>query len=184
MINVDPGDFLIAPPKMIDSRFSNSVILITHHAASSLGFCINKSLSHTLSEIIAEYNLDIPIDPMIYWGGPVSQNTVWMIHDNSWSHPSSLKIDDTWNVISHATMFNDFCNDNIPEQFRIVMGCASWAPEQLNSELRGDPPWSSNHSWLVLKEPDPGLISNIDPTDLWKVSTDLSLKQSVSQLMS
>lgn len=178
-----PGNFLISPPSMADSRFTNSVVMLTHHHESSLGFCMNKPLRHSFKEVISELDIDISFDPKIFWGGPVNQSTVWMIHDNSWHHPSSISIDEHWNMLSHITMFNHFNDNHRPEDFKILMGCSSWAPDQLESEIRGDPPWNQNQSWLVLKKPNPSLLTDIDTDDLWKVTTDLCVRQSVSQLM-
>lgn len=168
---------------MSDYRFTQSVVMLTHHQDISLGFCINKPLKHNFREIVSELDVAISFDPTIFWGGPVNQGTVWMIHDNSWKHPASIAIDQNWNMLSHITMFDNFNDYSKPEHFKIVMGCSSWAPEQLESEMRGDPPWSPNHSWLVLRSPPPSLLIDIDSIDLWKISTDLCLKQSVSQLM-
>lgn len=180
---LSPGNFLISPPSMSDSRFAKSVVMLTHHSDTSLGFCINKPLKHSFKEVIRELDIDLTFDPTVFWGGPVNQSTVWMLHDNSWTHPASIQINETWNMISHITMFNNFNDDYKPAHFKIIMGCSSWAPDQLESELRGDPPWSQNHSWLVLKDPSPSLLTDIDGEDLWKVTTDLCVKQSVSQLM-
>jgi len=182
-LGLEPGNFLISPPSMSDSRFAKSVVMLTHHSDTSLGFCLNKPLKHSFKEVISELDIDISFDPSVYWGGPVNQSTVWMIHDNSWTHPASIAIDDTWNMLSHITMFNNFHDNDRPENFKIVMGCASWAHQQLESEMRGDPPWSPNQSWLVLRKPTPSLLTDIDTDDLWKVTTDLCVKQSVSQLM-
>ena len=182
-IGLAPGNFLISPPSMADSRFTQSVVVLTHHRDTSLGFCINKPVKHSLREIVSELDIDISFDPTVFWGGPVNQSTVWMLHDNSWTHPAIIAIDENWNMLSHITMFDNFNDSYKPEYFKIVMGCSSWAPEQLESEMRGDPPWSQNHSWLILRSPPLSLLTEIDSADLWKVSTDLCLKQSVSQLM-
>ena len=168
---------------MADSRFTQSVVVLTHHRDTSLGFCINKPVKHSLREIVSELDIDISFDPTVFWGGPVNQSTVWMLHDNSWAHPASIAIDEHWNMLSHITMFDNFSDGYKPEYFKIIMGCSSWAPEQLESEMRGDLPWSQNHSWLILRSPPLSLLTEIDSVDLWKVSTDLCLKQSVSQLM-
>jgi len=185
MIEIEAGDWLVSPPNMQDRRFAESVIMITHHNETSLGFCLNKNLRHSISDVVgSSISVNLDPEPEVFWGGPVSPTTVWMIHDNAWSHPSSININDDWNIISHITMFDNLNDECRPQDFRIVLGCASWAPHQLEFELRGEPPWRKDHSWLVLKQPDYSLLTDIDPDDLWKVATDLCLKQSVSQLMS
>jgi putative transcriptional regulator len=183
-LDLAAGDWLVSPPSMKDPRFANSVVMLTYHNDNSLGFCLNKSLKHRFNDVVGTLSINLNPEPEIFWGGPVNQNTVWMIHDDTWGHPASIAIDENWNVLSHVTMFDDFNDDHKPNDFKILLGCSSWAPNQLISELRGDPPWNQNHSWLILKKPDPSLITEIDPEDLWKIATDLCLRQSVSQLMS
>jgi putative transcriptional regulator len=185
MIEIEAGDWLVSPPSMQDTRFVKVVVMITHHSETSLGFCINKNLKHRFCEVVGNsIAINLVPEPEVFWGGPVNPTTVWMIHDNTWNHPSSININKDWNILSHVTMFDGLNDEHKPKDFRIILGCASWAPYQLESELRGEPPWTKDHSWLVLKQPDPSLLTSVDPDDLWKVATDLCLRQSVSQLMS
>jgi putative transcriptional regulator len=181
MMDIEVGDLLIAPPKITDSRFEKSVLLIAHHRETSLAFCLNKKTGHRLSDIVRELNLNLPQDIDLYWGGPVHTNTVWMIHDSSWQHDATVQINDEWFFTSHFSMFHQMADRDMPERFRIVFGCASWAPGQLEAELEGSPPWSKNHSWLVLEKPDPEWLLECDVNKLWIDSTDLCSKKAVAQ---
>jgi len=180
---ISPGDLIIAPPRIPDSRFKETVIMITHHDQISLGFCINRPLGITLQSVISGMDLDPDLDPEIYWGGPVNPNTVWIIHDRSWQHDHSLRIDSHWSMVSHQGMFDRFTLDSQPNNYRVVMGCASWAPEQLESEIDGLPPWSLDHSWLCLNEPSPDLITLTAVDDLWRRAAEQSLRQAVNSVM-
>jgi putative transcriptional regulator len=184
LTEISAGDLIIAPPRIPDSRFDQSVIMITHHEDISLGFCINKPLGIDLADVVQNMNMLIEINPEVYWGGPVNPQTIWIIHDRTWRHPQSLDIDRHWQIVSHQNMFKHLALDRQPKHYRIVMGCASWAPGQLESELRGNTPWHPDHSWLTLRDPDPDLIKQSAPEELWRRATDHCLRQAVDSVMS
>jgi len=64
------GSFLIAPPAMIDSRFSKTVLLVTHNnLAGTFALCINKPTNHDISQIAIE--LGIPNSLKFPYSGEV-----------------------------------------------------------------------------------------------------------------
>ena len=86
MVEVKTGDLLIAPPSMPDPRFNQSVMFITHYnSRGAYALCMNKPTEHTLNTIVEPLGLKFKIDHPLYWGGPVSLSTVWMLHDSDWS---------------------------------------------------------------------------------------------------
>jgi putative transcriptional regulator len=179
-VTVSEGDLLIAPPSMLDRRFGNTVLLMTKHdRGGSSALCLNKSTEYGLRELLKPLNLDIDIDPEVYWGGPVSQNTVWMLHDNSWGIDNTQRINDAWSMTSHHRMFHYLANGEWPDCFRIMMGHACWAPGQLEGELRGHEPWKADHSWLVAQGPDPSWLLGCDTSDMWQSATSFCSQQAV-----
>lgn len=180
---IKQGDLLIAPPGMPDHRFNKTVMLVTSHQNTSMAFCLNRRTKFNLSNVLSEINLDIDLehDTQLYWGGPVFTNTVWLLHDNDWQHEMSVEIDQNWSMCSHQSMFNEIALGNVPNNYRIFFGCASWGPGQLESEINGDPPWSKNHSWLILEKPDPLWLLKCDLEDLWIQSCDSCSRKAVNQ---
>lgn len=168
---------------MADSRFREAVILLTHHAHNSLGLVLNRPLPNTLREITDKLDLEIDQDWPLYWGGPVATSTVWLLHDRGWQHPASIPVDRNWSVLSHVSMFQQFVESSLPLDFRIFMGCSSWAPEQLRAELEGEPPWSQRNSWLILEEPDTDLVLDPDPEGQWTRAIEQSVKVAAQQCL-
>lgn len=182
MVNMPrPGDLLIAPANMVDPRFRNTVLFLTHHHdEGSFALCINRPTGHTVQEILEGHSIEGEFDWPLYWGGPVNPGTVWMLHDTGWRNPHTIKINDDWSMTSHVSMFNQIRED-LPKRFRIFFGYASWAPEQLAKEFLGVSPWRRDHSWLTATNPDPDWLMDLDETELWSNSVELSAHQAVEQ---
>lgn len=175
-----PGDLLIAPPYIQDSRFAESVLLITErHPQGTQALCLNRSSGHTVNEIIRPLNLELKEDLVLYWGGPVMTNTVWMLHSADWAMDNTISIDSRWSMTSNMEMFNRIIDGHRPEQFRIMLGISSWAPNQLEQEFKGLNGWDSGSSWLVAKSPDPEGLFIYKPTRLWRHCCELSGNQAI-----
>jgi putative transcriptional regulator len=174
------GDLLVAPPNIIDQRFDKTVMLVTHtNSRGSFALCVNKKTDHTVNDILEPMDMRIELNCPLYWGGPVHPNTVWMLHDNSWSVENSLPVNEKWAVTSHTDMFEKMINGDPPERFRIFYGHAAWGPGQLEGELRGEDPWKQEHSWLIVNNPDPEWMMLSDVEHLWTASCSISGQQAV-----
>jgi putative transcriptional regulator len=180
MILPNTGNLLIAPPKMSDRRFNQSVILLTHHFNSgSFGVCMNKPTPYTLSDIATELELDsLPHFPL-YWGGPVTQSSIWMLHCPDWSTTNTINVNDQWSLTSHQSMFHHIADGDAPRYFRFMHGYCSWAPGQLQAEVEGNPPWTSKSSWLVAEDPGAEWLLECPEENLWEHATDLCSSQAV-----
>lgn len=168
---------------MADTRFRESVIMLTHHRQHSVGFVLNKPTETGLREIVAPLGINLIRDWPVYWGGPVAASTVWILHDSGWQHPHSVAITDQWMMLSHVTMFDQFVDLSLPLHFRIFIGCASWAPEQLMMEIQGEPPWSPDTSWLTLKDPDQEMVLREDVDSHWSEATDQCVRAFTDQCL-
>ncbi len=178
------GDLLIAPPTMPDPRFSHSLLLVTAHSAQgSHALCVNRPTEHTLKDILDPLDIQLDQNPQLYWGGPVSTQTVWMLHDPDWQIENTLNINGDWSVTSHYKMFDKMAQGDYPERYRIMFGHASWDKGQLAAELEGREPWSHRSSWLVLHRPNPDWLLNSDVESLWTSSCSLCSQQTVDSWM-
>lgn len=178
------GDILIAPHNMVDPRFKNSVILLTHHEADgSFGLCVNKPTEHTVKEMLENNDIRVSSDlnfPM-YWGGPVGLNKIWMIHSPEWSSDHTVEINHQWSMTSNESMFHIIADGQVPKYFRVMFGFSAWGPDQLENELTGEPPWRKEHSWLIANAPSVEWLLDQEETDLWKSAVSLSATQAVDQ---
>lgn len=175
-------DLLIAPPGMPDGRFRDSVLMLTHiRAQGAFALCLNKPTNFTLDEILQDSDIRVDNPPAfpVYWGGPVSPNSLWMIHSSDWVAEGTVMITSAWAMTSSEEMFHCLAAGDTPKQFRIVMGYCAWAPGQLEGELEGQGPWRPENSWLVAQNMGPEWIMEQAPEDLWASATTLCSHQAV-----
>lgn len=174
-------DLLIAPPTIPDPRFRKSVLMLTHdHNGGSFALCLNKPTEHTLRDILEETGIETDLNFPLYWGGPVNVNTVWMLHSAEWSTEHTVEINEHWAMTSNISMFHHLADGDYPRYFRIMFGHCTWAPGQLRAELRGIPPWSPRHSWLVAENPGCEWCLEHPVDELWDAAAELSGQQAVA----
>jgi putative transcriptional regulator len=182
---VSPGDLLIAPPNMTDSRFRESVVLLTDHDyKGSVGLVLNRLTEFKVNDLITPLSVEIPWDPHMHWGGPVCQDISFMLHSPEWTLDNySRIITHNWMVTQHWSMFINLSDGDEPQHWRVFAGCCAWAPGQLNRELAGEHPWTPGHSWLILRDPPVDQILEIDSTELWSWACDRAAAQTTSSWM-
>ena len=173
-------DLLIAPPNIPDPRFKRAVLMLTHdHHGGSFALCLNKSTHHTLKDILEETGIETNLNFPLYWGGPVSTNSVWMLHSSEWSTEHTAEINDEWSMTSNISMFHHLADGDCPRHFRMMFGYCTWAQGQLRAELQGNPPWSKKHSWLVAENPGAEWLFEHPVDELWDAAAELSGQQAV-----
>jgi putative transcriptional regulator len=177
---LQPSDLLIAPPRIPDRRFRGCVLVVTHATSSgAFALCVNRTTEHTLKDVIADTGVDPIINYPLYWGGPMSPSTVWMLHSNEWVSDGTVIINNKWAMTSNLEMFKALGTGKCPQHFRLMIGHCSWAPGQLEMELSGEGPWRPEHSWLVTKNPGPAWVMEQEDRLLWETSTTLCSHQAV-----
>ena len=176
----EPGSLLIAPPTMKDGRFAKSVMLLTHNNQhGAFAICLNKPTRHTTESIKEELNIEANLPFQLYWGGPVNNGSVWLVHDNMWEISSTMYVDDEWRITSDEAMFHHMADGDLPRTFRLAFGCASWAPGQLDMELSGKPPFSKSSSWLFTEKVSPEWLFETPVDELWDQATKLASTQAI-----
>lgn len=183
MIKPKASDLLIAPPSTPDRRFRNTVMMLTHdHDQGSFALCVNRLSNYTLQDLVREIDMGLPceLNFPLYWGGPMSPTTIWMLHSGEWQIPGvTVVIDDQWSMTSNLQMFNHIAERDYPRYFRISYGYCSWATDQLMHELQGRPPWRPEHAWLVANNLGPEWLFEQPVEEIWTNSTTLSGHQAV-----
>jgi putative transcriptional regulator len=183
-MDLKPGTLLIAPPTMTDPRFQRSVLLLTQHSeAGSFALCLNKPTHLNLQEITKEMGLDVNLPFHLFWGGPVQPSSVWMLHSAEWECSHTMYINDEWKITSNESMFHHMADGDAPRHFRTVYGFCSWAPNQLDLEMAGTPPFSKSSSWVTAKSPSPEDIFQMEESNIWDYCTTLAGKQAVDNWM-
>lgn len=179
---IDPTELLIAPPNIPDHRFHTAVIMLTHTDPEEVyGICLNKVTEYVIDDLIRDIGyLDINLPMPLYWGGPVNQQSIWMLHSNDWQlDQGTVILDHQWSMTSHKDMFREIASGSTPRLMRFFSGYCTWSPQQLKAELLGTKPWSRNHSWLTAKNPGIEWVFEEPVEQLWKSTTKLSANQAV-----
>ena len=182
LTRVKGTDLLIAPPNMPDSRFRNTVLFLTHHTErGSFALCVNRETSWTLPEVLegTEIRPDILPNTPIYWGGPVSPQSLWMLHSTDWVCEHTVMLSSAWAMTSNSSMFYHLADGDFPRQFRMVMGYCAWGPAQLEGELEGHRPWRREQSWLVAHDIGPEWLLEQPTDNLWASAATLCSHQAV-----
>jgi putative transcriptional regulator len=154
--------------------------MLTHlHRGGSFALCVNRETGHTLKDLLDNTGIETELNFPIYWGGPVNQSTVWMLHSDDWEIRETVHINNGWSMTSNSLMFNQMSDGILPKHFRIMFGFCSWSENQLRNELEGLPPWRREHSWLIAKNLGPEWLFESPVDSLWESATTLCSHQAV-----
>ena len=131
--------FLVATAQMRDARFKKTVILMLDNDENgSWGFVINKSIgSISLAELInisqeerdekeTLYNEVIPI----FWGGPVDETRIFILHSKEYKNESTRHYKDISISRDYKTLF-DIAQKKGPKKSMVILGYSGWASGQL-----------------------------------------------------
>lgn len=172
--------FLIAMPSVGGQMFEHSVVYVCQHNANgALGLVINKPTDLKCSELFQKVDLhlsrtDLQQQP-VFQGGPVQTDRGFVLH-TTMNPVQPLELDDTdaraergpvsdkepagysmsidvglgLQLTTSRDVLDALSIGAGPAQVLIALGCSSWAPGQLESEL-------AENSWLTA----PGAIDLI-----------------------
>jgi putative transcriptional regulator len=168
------GKLLIAPPSVKGNFWYKTVILITeHHNNGSLGLVLNKRSQMTVREFSEQCGHEAEYSNYLYLGGPVNVKALSMLHSADWSCSNTMRVTDNLAISSAEDLLPKMAMGYCPTQWRMFMGLCGWAPGQLENEIKGNPPFHHNTSWLIAN-PDYSLIFDNDLKEQWTHAVDRS----------
>ena len=168
------GKLLIAPPAVKKGFWHKSVIFVTEdHHQGSIGLVLNKRSQMSLVEFSEQLNVSIDLPGFVYLGGPVNPKSLSVLHSPEWSCSNTLEINEQFSLSSSADMLARLAAHDTPNYYRVFMGMAGWAPNQLKNEISGIAPYKHENSWC-LATPDYDAVFGNDSADQWCSSLDLS----------
>ena len=161
------NNFLVATGKMRDPRFANTVIvMLKNDESGSFGLVINKPLGFIpLGSLINKvedqsskqnelYNVKVPI----YWGGPVEENIILVLHSKEYQVENTKKYKDI-SVSSGYKILLEIADEKGPKKSLILIGHSGWGSGQLEGEMEGE-------GW-ILSEINTDLIFGTDNVNKW-----------------
>jgi putative transcriptional regulator len=160
MVEVAPGNVLIADPFLRDPNFMRSVVFICDHRdEGSFGFVLNRRYEQLLGDLIA--GLETSTFP-VYYGGPVQVDTIHFLHQRPDLIPGAVEVTDgifwggDFEVIVDLMKSNRLSERDI----RFFIGYSGWGEGQLEEEMKGK-------SWIT-GEGTRRLIFQVSADNTWK----------------
>lgn len=184
------GKLLVAPPTMSDWRFQKSVVYVWRHDVSgAAGVIINKrcekpTFEHVCNEGGIARNLQV--NPPVYYGGPVLNNLVGVLHSNEYRLASTNMLDQ--NDVGYTLdrkILDDIAVGGGPLSKLIIMGMANWDTGQLEEEIENHR--KPSMSWLMLDYDEKlvfGQDPNTKPSEIWEECLSLAIKNKTSEITS
>jgi putative transcriptional regulator len=157
------GQLLIASPNMRDP-FDHAVILMAqHNREGALGIIINRPMDRRsiarVREALGATAGSISDGMRVFRGGPVSPNTVLVLHSADYHRPDTLDIDGRIALSDAADVLRDMALGNGPAKSLIALGYAGWGPSQLEDEI-------ARGTWAMAPE-NPALVFDDDRSRVW-----------------
>ena len=156
------GKLLVADPSIIgDFSFTRAVVLLAeHNDEGSVGFILNKPMTHDLRTFVPEISQPFSV----FEGGPVDQDRLYYVHSRQDCIPNSKPISQelAWggdfDVIMTMINSRELSSDDI----KFFLGYSGWSCDQLNDEIK-------QKTWIVLDDGDKKAnISISNDASFWK----------------
>lgn len=182
------GKLLVAPPSMPDWRFQKSVIYIWRHDVSgAAGVIVNKkcekpTFAHVCQEggISRNQQIDLPV----YYGGPVLNNMIGVLHSTEYSLKSTnALLDGKVGFTLDRKILEDVALGGGPASKMVTLGMANWDAGQLEEEI--EHPRNPAMSWLMLDYDEKivfGQLEDDKPDDIWEDCVSKAIKDKTQEI--
>ena len=165
------GMLLVATPKLDETRFERSVVLLMQHDdRGTFGVAINKPANDSVKSVWEELTGAEPVeDQLVVAGGPL-QGPVIALHQlkdlSDVAMPGGIYVSAQIEKLHELIKYED--------PYRIVVGIAGWQRGQLQEEL-------SSGCWYVLPS-DADMVFE-DPEWMWEYCIDECGRQQIVDLI-
>lgn len=161
------GKCLISMPRSDDDYFSHSLIYVcSHNQDGAFGFIVNKTIDdisfNDLSTQLATQRISTENKINLHHGGPLEKVRGFVLHSTDYIKQDTIIIDNNIAISSSIEILNDIATGDGPQQNIIALGYASWAPMQLEDEIK-------NNVWLIA-DANLDLVFNTKDEDKWQAA--------------
>jgi len=141
------GHLLTAMPALNDPNFSKTVTCICEHSdEGAVGIIVNRQHPFlTGKEVFEELKIDCADEAKsipIHIGGPVHIGEVFILHGSPFSWEGCIMITPSLAMSNTKDILESIAQGREPRSFIIALGCAGWAQNQLEMEIK-------KNSWLT-----------------------------------
>lgn len=171
------GFFLVASEEIKDPRFREAVILVTpHHRGEVVGVVVNKPTETAVSKLFPQSELKDEHSRQLYFGGPVSGQSLLFLIRSKKQPKASLRIFNDVFLSADRKVLEQVLHHPRPfAGLRVFSGYAGWKPGQLEAEVK-------KGNWL-LREADTEILFNTEPGLIWRKLRDSTSKGQLVNLM-
>ena len=134
--------FLIAMPQLAGSYFGSSVTYLwKHDDTGAIGLVVNKPLQASIADIFEELEIESAAseesfsERQVLAGGPVERDKGFILHDAGEKWESSIGITRGITITMSKAILQAIASGEGPNNYLIALGCAGWAPGQLEQEM-------------------------------------------------
>ncbi len=171
--DVKKGVFIVADPRIADSNFSRTVVLMLQHDSDgSTGLIINRPTDTPLSSLLPDAAGELSPKDQLYLGGPVLRGTLTILFrsDRPPDHLSPV-FANVYASQEARVLSSQLKARESEKDLRLYTGYAGWAPGQLRAEMnRGD--------WRVVMA-DTDVVFARNPDAVWPEMFDRSQRRRV-----
>ena len=136
------GKFLVAVPKMPDSRFYNTIILmVEHNKEGAFGLIINKPIGFAEFEVQSKDSAGgmLPSKKtLVFNGGPVERDKTFIVHSTDYENEGTVKVAAGVWMTANVEILHAIASGRGPKKLLHVIGYSGWAPGQLDTEMSRD----------------------------------------------
>lgn len=132
------GMFLVASRDLQGPIFTRTVILLLQYDRSgAMGLIVNRPTEIALSDAIPGIEGEVGADQHLYFGGPVSMETVLFITRHGDPRPSGGMVLEELQVSGDLSSLQaQLAGPADPAGLKVFAGYSGWAPGQLEAEIR------------------------------------------------
>ncbi len=151
---------LVASKEMNDPRFRKTVLVVTSHGSTGpIGVIVNRPQDTSLDKIFPDYPK--AKDLSLFYGGPAFPGEISYLVRGGEALEGALTISsDTYLAYDMRTLEELLNGKRRYKDLRVMHGFASWAPGQLEFEIR-------RGGWYVLPL-DEAVIFDSPPAQMWQ----------------
>ena len=164
------GKLLVAKPHaMRDPYFQRSVVYVYEQQDQVvIGLCLNKESNMTIADSHSlRGTINSGAADKLYRGGPVSEQSLLLLHTNDWSSTNTIHTSHGNCVSSDELMLEKLAMNNLPKCYRLFSGMSTWVLPQLHGEIY------KAKAWLVV-EPNKEIFFNYEGEEQWKKAIELA----------
>lgn len=174
------NQLLIAMPNTHDATFDRTVTLVcVNDDKGSFGITINRPTDITIGDVFDQLKLSTSNDTLTeqraFSGGPVESKQGFVLHDTRRRWKSTMPVSDELAVTSSQDILEDIIKGEGPDNFLLTLGCANWAPQQLEEEMM-------SNAWLTCPVKN-SIIFDLPYQQRWEAAAD-SLGVDLSRMSS